>query len=98
MQVPLTRSSSFPHKFDGIFGAAKVMLRPAAEGTGVIAGEGSGLTTPALICHKVQEYKFQDLCATITAEVPCGWQRGRCVDCIACERWPCWSWPASRMP
>ena len=43
MQVPLTRSSSFPHKFDGIFGAAKVMLRPAAEGTGVIAGEGSGL-------------------------------------------------------
>lgn len=36
--VPLTRSSSFPHRFDGIFGAAKVMLRPAAEGTGVIAG------------------------------------------------------------
>ena len=40
LQVPLTRGSSFPHKFDGIFGAAKVMLRPAAEGTGVIAGEG----------------------------------------------------------
>ncbi|CAL5223495.1 g6021 [Coccomyxa viridis] len=36
--VPLTRSFSFPHKFDGIFGAAKVMLRPASEGTGVIAG------------------------------------------------------------
>ena len=36
--VPLTRSQSFPHRFDGIFGAAKVMLRPAAEGTGVIAG------------------------------------------------------------
>ena len=46
MQVPLTRSSSFPHNFDGIFGAAKVMLRPAAEGTGVIAGEGSGRTPP----------------------------------------------------
>lgn len=36
--VPLTRSLSFPHKFNGIFGAAKVMLRPASEGTGVIAG------------------------------------------------------------
>jgi len=36
--VPLSKSSSFPHRFDGVFGAAKVMLRPAAEGTGVIAG------------------------------------------------------------
>ena len=38
VSVPLNRNKSFPHKFDGIFGAAKVMLRPAAEGTGVIAG------------------------------------------------------------
>lgn len=36
--VPLNKNSSFPHRIDGIFGAAKVMLRPAAEGTGVIAG------------------------------------------------------------
>jgi hypothetical protein len=36
--VPLTRGFSFPHRYEGIFGAAKVMLRPAAEGTGVIAG------------------------------------------------------------
>lgn len=36
--VPLTRSFSFPHRIDGIAGAAKVMLRPASEGTGVIAG------------------------------------------------------------
>lgn len=36
--VPLTKNNSFPHRFDGIFGAAKVMLRPASEGTGVIAG------------------------------------------------------------
>eukprot|EP00890_Picochlorum_soloecismus_P005713 jgi/Picsp_1/6142/NSC_03496-R1_30s ribosomal protein s5 len=36
--VPLSKSSSFPHRFDGVFGAARVMLRPAAEGTGVIAG------------------------------------------------------------
>lgn len=38
ISVPLTKNKSFPHRFDGIFGSAKVMLRPAAEGTGVIAG------------------------------------------------------------
>lgn len=36
--VPLNKASSFPHRFDGVFGAARVMLRPASEGTGVIAG------------------------------------------------------------
>lgn len=36
--VPLTRGATFPHRVDGIFGAARVMLRPASEGTGVIAG------------------------------------------------------------
>lgn len=36
--VPLNENASFPHRIDGIFGAAKVMLRPASEGTGVIAG------------------------------------------------------------
>lgn len=36
--VPLSKDSSFPHKTDSYFGAAKVMLRPASEGTGVIAG------------------------------------------------------------
>lgn len=38
ISVPLTKSKSLPHKIDGIAGSAKVMLRPAAEGTGVIAG------------------------------------------------------------
>ncbi|KAL4857752.1 30S ribosomal protein S5 [Chlorella vulgaris] len=38
VSVPLNKNSSFPHKVDGIFGAAKVMLRPASDGTGVIAG------------------------------------------------------------
>lgn len=38
VSVPLNKASSFPHRFDGVFGAARVMLRPAAEGTGVIAG------------------------------------------------------------
>eukprot|EP00271_Cylindrocystis_brebissonii_P011481 TRINITY_DN2927_c0_g2_i1.p1 TRINITY_DN2927_c0_g2~~TRINITY_DN2927_c0_g2_i1.p1 ORF type:complete len:329 (+),score=60.98 TRINITY_DN2927_c0_g2_i1:56-1042(+) len=36
--VPMTKYSTFPHRADGHFGAATVMLRPAATGTGVIAG------------------------------------------------------------
>lgn len=38
IKVPITRNFSFPHRIDGEAGAAKVMLRPASEGTGVIAG------------------------------------------------------------
>lgn len=38
VKVPITRNFSFPHRIDGEAGAAKVMLRPASEGTGVIAG------------------------------------------------------------
>ncbi|MQL73510.1 hypothetical protein Taro_005855 [Colocasia esculenta] len=36
--VPMTKYSTFPHRSDGDYGAAKVMLRPASPGTGVIAG------------------------------------------------------------
>lgn len=38
VDVPLTRSNSIPHPTNGLGGAAKVMMRPAAPGTGVIAG------------------------------------------------------------
>jgi small subunit ribosomal protein S5 len=38
VDVPITKSSSIPHPTNGIGGAAKVMMRPAAPGTGVIAG------------------------------------------------------------
>lgn len=38
VQVPMTKYLTFPHRADGVYGAAKVMLRPAATGTGVIAG------------------------------------------------------------
>jgi len=36
--VPLTSVNSIPHAITGRFGAAKLVLRPAAAGCGVIAG------------------------------------------------------------
>lgn len=36
--VPMTKEKTFPHRAEGKYGAAKVMVRPAALGTGVIAG------------------------------------------------------------
>ncbi|XVF40469.1 hypothetical protein PTKIN_Ptkin01aG0116000 [Pterospermum kingtungense] len=36
--IPMTKYLTFPHRSEGAYGAAKVMLRPAAPGTGVIAG------------------------------------------------------------
>ncbi|XP_057417761.1 30S ribosomal protein S5, chloroplastic [Lotus japonicus] len=38
VSVPMTKYLTFPHRSDGDYGAAKVMLRPASPGTGVIAG------------------------------------------------------------
>jgi small subunit ribosomal protein S5 len=38
VEVPLTKSNSIPHPVTGDGGGAKVMMRPAAPGTGVIAG------------------------------------------------------------
>nr|YP_009654423.1 ribosomal protein S5 [Pleurostichidium falkenbergii]QCH39710.1 ribosomal protein S5 [Pleurostichidium falkenbergii] len=38
VSIPLTRSLSIPHPTNGISGAAKIILRPSATGSGVIAG------------------------------------------------------------
>lgn len=38
INVPLTKENSIPHSITGIFGAAQVVIRPSATGSGVIAG------------------------------------------------------------
>lgn len=38
IDIPITKANSIPHPINGIGGGAKVIMRPAAPGTGVIAG------------------------------------------------------------
>jgi len=38
ISIPLTKSYSIPHQIYGISGAAKIILKPSATGSGVIAG------------------------------------------------------------
>jgi small subunit ribosomal protein S5 len=38
IQIPLTKTKTIPHLVNGFYGAANVVLRPAAPGSGVIAG------------------------------------------------------------
>lgn len=37
-KIPVTESGTIPHEVEGHYGAGKIMIKPAIEGTGVIAG------------------------------------------------------------
>lgn len=48
IRVPLTKNYSIPHQINGLAGAAEVIMRPSAVGSGVIAG-GSVRTVLELV-------------------------------------------------
>ena len=38
INVPITKSFSIPHNISGYYGSSQILIRPALEGSGVIAG------------------------------------------------------------
>ena len=53
IKVPLI-DGTLPHELIGEYGAGRVLLKPAAEGTGVIAGGAVRLVLQALGVHNVR--------------------------------------------
>lgn len=80
--IPLTKAFSFPHRQESYFGAAKVMLRPASDGTGLIAGQQK---LPKSFLHPLtclfHRHAPSWLCGqTLPSSLPCG---------AAESLWPC---------
>ena len=58
--VPVTAEGTIPHDVQGEFGAASIIMRPAVEGTGVIAGgRPSALRAGRHQEHSVQVARFR---------------------------------------
>src|SRR3989344_6898590 len=43
VSVPLTKSGSIPHEGSAKYGSAKIILKPAREGKGLVAGGAAGI-------------------------------------------------------